>query len=60
MQITCIGKIIEGALSGNRDKVLLYSKTLAQDLADDGNFNGAKIIRSKINEDKTENLISLD
>lgn len=60
MQTVAIGKIIEGALSGDKDKVKSYGEHIAKQLEKDGDDLGAKILRDKINGVKSENIVVLD
>jgi hypothetical protein len=61
VSITSIGKLIEGALEGDIDKVITYAQFIITKLEAQGEFDKAKIIRSKLDGSyKTQSTVTLD
>jgi hypothetical protein len=48
IHVVSVGKIIEGALSGDVEKVKAYANFIADQLEKDGEARCARIIRSKL------------
>lgn len=61
MKVTVVGKIIEGAMMGDLEKVKSYGNLLADDLANQGEERASRIIRNALDPNhKKGNICTLD
>lgn len=60
IKVVPVSKIIEGAVTGDMEKVKLYANFIADDLAEQGELRASKIIRNALNPADGKNLCVLD
>lgn len=60
VKIVPVSKIIEGAITGDLDKVISYANFLADDLEKQGEHRASLIIRKALNPNEKGNICVLD